>query len=133
LSTNWNGRARLNDIKDGTANTLLFAERYSTCSKNGSVNCSADDAATPWDRWDAQDRCGATFAAWDTTNVFQVQPEPQYGGGNCDPQRASSPHSGGMNAALADGSVRWLAAAVSQTTWQGLLTPTGREVLGADW
>jgi len=38
-----------------------------------------------------------------------------------------------VNVGLADGSVRTVSIAVSQTTWQAALTPNGGEVLGSDW
>ena len=45
----------------------------------------------------------------------------------------SSAHTGGMNVALADGSVRFLSASMSGTTWWAAVTPSGGEVLGGDW
>src|SRR5205823_2593737 len=88
LGTEWEGRARVPaSIPDGTANTLLFAERYATCSLNGSVACDATDGATAWSRWDNLDECAATFAAWSAA-PFLVQPQPFFGGGRCDPLRA---------------------------------------------
>ena len=48
--------------------------------------------------------------------MFQVQPNPF---GTCDPSRAQSPHSGGMNCGLADGSVRFITQGITPTTWVG--------------
>ena len=39
----------------------------------------------------------------------------------------------GMNAALADGSVRNLAAGMSGTTWWAACTPNARDLPGNDW
>jgi hypothetical protein len=61
---------------------------------------------------------------------FQVQPTPFLG--NCDPTRASTPHSG-IQVGLADGSVRTLSPGMSETTWWNAVTPSGGEVLGPDW
>lgn len=61
---------------------------------------------------------------------FQVQPRPY--NGNCDPTVASSPHSGGMQAAMADGSVRFLSSSITLYTWWYLCTPSGGEVLPVD-
>jgi hypothetical protein len=47
--------------------------------------------------------------------------------------RAVSPHTGVINAALADGSVRTLSQSVSGTTFYFACTPNGGEVLGSDW
>ena len=42
-------------------------------------------------------------------------------------------HTGGMNVAMADGSVRFLSQNISAATFAALLTPRGGEVLGADF
>jgi prepilin-type processing-associated H-X9-DG protein len=47
--------------------------------------------------------------------------------------RAVSPHTGGINAAMGDGSVRFVNGAVSGNTWFAAVTPSGGEVLGSDW
>ena len=51
----------------------------------------------------------------------------------CDGNRASSPHTGGINAALADGSVRFIAAGVSPGTWWALMTPNSGDIPGSNW
>jgi prepilin-type N-terminal cleavage/methylation domain-containing protein len=61
--------------------------------------------------------------------TFQVRPKLS----DCDPRLAQSPHAAGMLVALADGSVRTLAAGMSETTYWGAVTPAGGEVLGNDW
>jgi prepilin-type N-terminal cleavage/methylation domain-containing protein len=45
----------------------------------------------------------------------------------------TSPHSAGINASLADGSVRNVSSGVSGTTWWYACTPAGGEVLASDW
>ena len=62
---------------------------------------------------------------------FQPQPTPFLG--NCDPTRASTPHPGGIQVGLTDGSVRTLSPGLSGTTWWNAVTPSGGEVLGPDW
>ena len=52
---------------------------------------------------------------------------------DCDPHLAQTPHSGGMLAAMCDGSVRTLAGGMSPATYWGAVTPDGGEVLGSDW
>ncbi len=47
--------------------------------------------------------------------------------------RAVSPHTGGINCAMGDGSVRFVNGAISGTTWFQATTPAGGEVLGPDW
>jgi prepilin-type N-terminal cleavage/methylation domain-containing protein/prepilin-type processing-associated H-X9-DG protein len=45
---------------------------------------------------------------------------------------ARSFHSGGVNALLADGSVRFVKNTVDRNAWRGLSTPSGGEVISAD-
>jgi len=47
--------------------------------------------------------------------------------------RAVSPHTGGINVAMGDGSVRFVNQGVSPTTFFYATTPNGGEVLGNDW
>jgi prepilin-type processing-associated H-X9-DG protein len=46
---------------------------------------------------------------------------------------ANSPHTGGINCAMGDGSVKFVSQGVSATTWWYAMTPAGGEVLGNDW
>jgi hypothetical protein len=47
--------------------------------------------------------------------------------------RPQSLSAGGVLVALADGSVRNVAYAISAKTWYQACTPAGQEVLGSDW
>jgi prepilin-type processing-associated H-X9-DG protein/prepilin-type N-terminal cleavage/methylation domain-containing protein len=46
---------------------------------------------------------------------------------------ARSRHPGGVNLLLADGHVQFVANTISLPTWQGLSTPAGGEIIGADF
>lgn len=46
---------------------------------------------------------------------------------------ARSYHTGGVNAALCDGSVRFVTNSISATTWTALSTIAGGDILGSDW
>ncbi len=52
-------------------------------------------------------------------SLFQMSPAP----GKCDPALAQSPHDGGINVSMGDGSVRHINASISPKTWSALLTP----------
>lgn len=49
--------------------------------------------------------------------------------GDCSPEVASSSHQGGMNVALADGSVRFISNLIRPQTWWDLLTVNGGETV----
>jgi prepilin-type processing-associated H-X9-DG protein len=104
-------------ITDGTSNTIFFTERYQVCG--GTPNAWAYDGQTAW----------TPAFAYASQGKFQTVPSEQ----QCDPDLAQSPHAGGINAALGDGSVRFVSEQVSPRTWWYACTPSGGEVLGPDW
>jgi prepilin-type N-terminal cleavage/methylation domain-containing protein len=128
------------DFQDGTSSTILFAERYAVCVSN-SLGLAR---ACLWDFWlppsylyGGVGHDYLPYFAIPTSNgspigpasIFQIRPTI----GNCDPSRASTAHSSGMQVLLADASVRGLSSRISATTWWAAVTPSGGEVLGADW
>ncbi|MBX9585066.1 MAG: DUF1559 domain-containing protein [Gemmataceae bacterium] len=126
---------------DGTSNTLGYAEHYATCGSSEFCWLENDAArfGPPFLRRPtfADQKLGDVFPR--TTGVvsrasvpgltFQVRPRAE----ECDPRLAQTPHEGGMLAALMDGSVRTLAAGMSETTYWAAVTPAGGETLGNDW
>jgi prepilin-type N-terminal cleavage/methylation domain-containing protein/prepilin-type processing-associated H-X9-DG protein len=124
---------------DGASNTVLFAEKYSGCGQGSSFG-----GGTLWAGW--------TAPIWQVAPLFAI---PGYGGQyydqgnppqvylwqqnptawqtNCDPFRASSSHTGGMNVGLVDGSVRFLNQGLSQTTWSLAVNPLDGLPMGPDW
>jgi prepilin-type N-terminal cleavage/methylation domain-containing protein len=132
------GAAQLDrDIPDGTSNTILLAEKYARCT-----NAQYPVGGSYWAYLSASKGPRlAAFAVYLPTlgwynavgpaSKFQVQPSPYLG--NCDPIRAATGHTSGMQTCLADGSVRFLSQSISATTWGYACTPAGGEVLGNDW
>jgi prepilin-type N-terminal cleavage/methylation domain-containing protein/prepilin-type processing-associated H-X9-DG protein len=154
----WDGDARIPaTFIDGTSNTILFAEKYARCNGTGNpggtwwmrgvfhgvqsfqgINRPGQDDSYPGDRLSAVfgGGWGSDGTRWLTgpSSIFQQQPTPFLSSpGPCDRRRASSPHTAGMNVALADGSVRFVDVGVSPSTWWAACTPQGGEVLGNDW
>jgi prepilin-type N-terminal cleavage/methylation domain-containing protein len=137
-------------ITDGTSTTLLLTEKYAQCTNNdwpqggnywaysalSSPSLPAPMGAPPRPVYPgfeisffAASAAGATAVG--EPSKFQVQPTPFLG--NCDPVRASSPHSGGIQGCMGDASVRFIAASISPRTWWSICTPAGGETLASDW
>ncbi len=139
-------------FRDGTSNTLAFAEHYSTmCSATTFYWYEYDVFRIPpqfYHLTELRVSRRATFAdaqagdVYPITNgnpsasrasvaglTFQVAPALA----DCDPRLAQTPHRGGMLVALGDGSIRLLAPGISEATYWAAVTPNGNEVLGSDW
>ena len=120
----WNSQATLPAyFVDGTSNTILYAEKYAGCGPN-----NPDGNIWAWG-WDPN--CGPVFGTVVGPQTWQQIPTPWKT--NCNPTLASSPHTGGMNVGLGDGSVKFCAQGMSTTTFWYAMTPQGGELLGPDW
>jgi prepilin-type N-terminal cleavage/methylation domain-containing protein/prepilin-type processing-associated H-X9-DG protein len=144
-------------VADGTSCTMLFAERYRLCNGQpcqwaygGNWNTNPSFAFLPLpggsqtgmfapDQPLRLDPNGNVFGkvGLDSPGVgtvtipvpFQLQPQQTA----CDSRIPQTAHRGGMQVAMGDGSVRSVAASVSQMTFWSAATPAGGEVLGIDW
>jgi prepilin-type N-terminal cleavage/methylation domain-containing protein/prepilin-type processing-associated H-X9-DG protein len=108
---------------DGTSNTILIAERYQVC--NGE-----------WFYWGVAPIPiikPPQYFIPTTGDPFQIAPPPDGGTNPCTPTRANTPHTGGMQIGLADGSVRNLARGVTLATYRAACDPKDGAVLGPDW
>jgi prepilin-type N-terminal cleavage/methylation domain-containing protein len=133
---------RISSIKDGSSNTIFFAERHRRCKPNGA------NYATLWGHGAWNMPYMAHFAYGNPQGTagyrgfsgvvgvvgpnsrFQTVPQdsPQ-----CNPMMTQSIHSGVLLTGLGDGSVRAISSSVSGETWWAAVTPNGGEVLGSDW
>jgi prepilin-type N-terminal cleavage/methylation domain-containing protein len=137
---------KITDITDGASQTILFAERIAN------AGYYMDDPTQPFGNG------GMAWASWGPS-LSPVQPDtslPMFGfyqfglspatkfqvkpnlTNPADPTFvrnfvANSMHTGVINVALADGSVRSLNANTSPFTWWAALTPASNDLLGSDW
>jgi len=144
---------RVGDITDGTSNTAAFSE--STLGNGAPVSGTPTDSRfiilevaggndpTPGD-------CSSGNGTWVATrggqwinghfgntlynHYYPPNPAGKWDCGNASHNKALSTarsfHTGGVNLLLADGSVRFIRDSIDITSWRGLSTRAGGEVLG---
>jgi len=122
-------------VPDGTSTTIFFTEKSPVCGATGG-NLWAAAPFFPTSPASAQRNFGGTFGydAFGTTpaTAFRISNGFQQiaPGSTCDPRDAGSPHDGGINVAMGDGSNRFINNSVSLTTWSALVTPYPVQALG---
>ncbi len=104
-------KIRINDVKDGSSNTIMVGEYSNAWVDFGAGNALTGNSALAW-------AGGFMYTYWemgpvasDTTN-YPTMPKsksPWY--------RYSSPHTGVINVAMGDGSIRGLKTNISYNTW----------------
>jgi type II secretory pathway pseudopilin PulG len=104
-------------FRDGTSNTIMFAERYQMC---GQTPCAWGYPEVYY---------YAPMYAYYSEAKFQVTPAAA----DCDPTLAQTPHPAGMIVGMGDCSARVLSKAISPQTWWYACTPAGGEILGPDF
>lgn len=126
--TNHMARYGLQNIPDGTSNTVFVAERFAACGNTGNL------WAWPGGDW-GPNSWGVTFAnqPWggNWNSPPQIQPIPWNTA--CDPTRPQTSHTGAAPMVMGDGSVRTVSGTVSQTTWISAITPDDGVPLGSDF
>jgi prepilin-type N-terminal cleavage/methylation domain-containing protein/prepilin-type processing-associated H-X9-DG protein len=137
--TSLNGKNQLPlSIPDGLSNTVLFTDKYAACAYYDASN-TKHGGGTWWgtyggqDTWISTSNTNTPAIAMVTTGLsamFQVLPDQDLA---CDYTRAASPHEGGINVALGDGSVRFVAENISPQTWWLTLLPNDGLSLPSDW
>jgi prepilin-type N-terminal cleavage/methylation domain-containing protein len=117
-------------ITDGTSNTIFFTEKVGKAYGFGSGNWAPDGGNNQWADWGPEIACADCGSQPPgPSSLFQVRPPGTTGNANV----AVSPHTAGINAAMGDGSVRFVSQGVSGTTWWAALTCNAGDLLGPDW
>ncbi len=148
----WQGSATLSaSFPDGTSSTILFAEKYAVCTMASgrlhdvavphapfviTLPPSASLGGSVWAWPNADATCSPTFASFTNGPGSKYQDRPvndqihmEY---LCDPSRAATGHTAGIQVGLADGSVRSLAPSIPPDVWWALCTPAGNEIIAAN-
>jgi len=132
------------DFQDGTSNTIMFTEVYA-----GGKYTNSDQSLWWWDynsfmaASGSNGDCGG-FNYSGPTYTPMIQPAVTYCQNNTVPWtwggkasvcmcRAVSPHAGGIQVGMGDGSVKFVSGGVSQATWWAACTPAQGDLLGSDW
>lgn len=120
-AANWpvfkTGDGAIQQITDGTSNTLMFAQRFQVC--NGTPTAWGYPALYTW----------APMFGYYSHGRFQSRPRQA----DCDPTLAQGIQDNGIQIAMCDGSVRLLSNALSPQTWWHLTDPADGNVLGKDF
>jgi prepilin-type N-terminal cleavage/methylation domain-containing protein len=121
-------------FQDGTANTVLFAEKFAT-------NCNWFQAASTTVGLSGGNLWGyagdnaqyspaiAMESPWNDGTRFQVNPTAI----TCNVAYPQTAHPGGMVVAMGDASARVVGINISASTFQAILTPNAGDAVGSDF
>jgi len=133
-------------MPDGTSNVVAFAERYKNCSPDGAHGGGCTLPAWAWntlrnggDCWtsptfggneDGIYQLNCDGARFSYSGVgFQAGPSAQA----CNWYVTQGGHSGSMQVALGDGSVRGVYSSITVNTWVAACRPNDGATLGSNW
>jgi prepilin-type N-terminal cleavage/methylation domain-containing protein len=134
-----NNKSRtLGTIRDGTANTVMFGERYATCSSGGSLWAYRNtDPAPTGPSFPGWARMSFFPCNWTTNNVSTpittVPPQMMPTVANCSPYNLQAFSVSGCQVSMCDGSVRSVKSSINSTVWYAACWPDDGQVLPGDW
>ena len=135
------------DFPDGTSNTIIWVEKYAKCGLPVPSNGNDFTGSTQWaSRFSIYSGPFIGYYPNPNTNspaslvpvnygvngFFQVQPNP-WQSTACISTVASTPHTGGIQVGMCDGSVRTCSPSMSPQTWWKAIVPDDGQPQGADW
>ncbi len=124
---------RMTDITDGTSNTLMMSETlvaWSQADNDWRGDIQNDDGVFKFMTLLTPNSSVPDVVNWAIPTNDPAMPVTTAGQ---EYSAARSRHTNGVNAALCDGSVRFVSNSISLQTWMALGTMNGGEVLGSDW
>jgi prepilin-type N-terminal cleavage/methylation domain-containing protein len=132
---------KVGNIPDGSSNTIAMVETSGCFPGYPAID---PQSGTPenYMTWDYPAYPNTLGPYWPNPDELPGQrnytglfPLPQIGVTpmKADPNLCQSYHTGVMNIALMDGSVRTVSAGLGQTTWSNALKPDDGQILGTDW
>lgn len=128
---------KISDIIDGTSNTVSFSE-FNNKDDKFDTDPLIDDYLNGWG-WAGFGGVGDVLFGTSgplgftiPQNFDSLPAATQQTMYNWRINAAGSMHTGGANAAMTDGSVRFVSNAISPTTWQAMGSKANGEVLAAD-
>jgi type II secretory pathway pseudopilin PulG len=111
------GTASYRTIRDGTSNTLAFAERYQMC--HGNPCAWGYSSLHTW----------APMFGYYSKGKFQNAPKQE----ECNPALPQAIDPAGIQVALMDGSAHLINERISSETWWNATDPADGNPLGPDW
>jgi prepilin-type processing-associated H-X9-DG protein len=127
------GVVKLVTISDGTANTLMMSEALMAKSHDDNDwrgDVQNDDGVFKFMTLTTPNSSSPDVVNWAISDGDPMTPVSTAG---AQYSAARSRHTGGVNVALCDGSIRFVRNSVPLVTWQALGTMNGGEVIGNDY
>jgi prepilin-type N-terminal cleavage/methylation domain-containing protein len=120
-------------MPDGTSNTMMFAEKISTCTISNGYVTSGNVWLFP-SGWSSTS--GDYAPVFGNTTLYGANawltPQVQPTNATCAFYQPTAFTPSGCQVALADGHVRLVNPSIAQASWDAAMTPNGGEVIGLD-